>query len=464
MLAFSRPAMSQNNLNNQENYHDLRGLEDATGTVYLFYGYYHLWTNNIGNINLNDDVVKFNTITGTGNVFLHADYAGGSGQEMIIDYAFLNRDPDNYIFATYASNFVDVSTGIERRDFSGCSETYDGNGFVSLGNIGVADSSNRVYAAYGTDHRTMISTDSGKHWNGVDDIYPGSNPDPDSTISANFLSVAPFDENLAFFNSTTSDHAILKRTKDGGDILAVVDTSSGNWQKWQRPFYYDRDTLHVYTIVSVERNNKIWFKLRGSAKQGDAGSWQTLYEDTTKFYISLDHDKSGSLFIARGREIYKFDNYGANVRLNQTPWQTLPETSVPIIGIYKHPGEDIVYTLTSYSLLKVTSSGIYTLSKIITDIDKPISSQKPVQYVLHQNYPNPFNPTTTIRYELAQSGPVRLAVYNSMGQLISMLVNARQTIGSHQVTFNASQLSSGVYFYRLRVGNKVLARKMLLIK
>ena len=89
---------------------------------------------------------------------------------------------------------------------------------------------------------------------------------------------------------------------------------------------------------------------------------------------------------------------------------------------------------------------------------------KPDRTTLKTNYPNPFNPTTTIRYQLAKSGHVRLTVYDVLGRRIATLVDENLPAGTHQVTFNASQLASGVYFYRLRASNKVFVKKMLVMK
>jgi len=73
----------------------------------------------------------------------------------------------------------------------------------------------------------------------------------------------------------------------------------------------------------------------------------------------------------------------------------------------------------------------------------------PTGYQLEQNYPNPFNPSTTIRYGLPQSSKVTLVIFNTLGQQIGTLVQSRKEAGYHSVEFNASNLSSGVYFYRL---------------
>ncbi len=101
----------------------------------------------------------------------------------------------------------------------------------------------------------------------------------------------------------------------------------------------------------------------------------------------------------------------------------------------------------------------------ITAVESPAPKHYPQAFRLEQNYPNPFNPTTTIRYELPAAAKVRLTVYNTLGQKVAVLVNQKQSAGSHVITFNASRLSSGVYFYRLKVDGRYSAtRKMILLR
>lgn len=83
---------------------------------------------------------------------------------------------------------------------------------------------------------------------------------------------------------------------------------------------------------------------------------------------------------------------------------------------------------------------------------------------LHQSYPNPFNPSTIIQYEIADAVNVTLNVYNILGQRVATLVNEQQTAGRHQVQFNADNLASGQYIYRLEAGDRVMTQTMTLIK
>jgi serine protease len=93
----------------------------------------------------------------------------------------------------------------------------------------------------------------------------------------------------------------------------------------------------------------------------------------------------------------------------------------------------------------------------------------PDGFTLDQNYPNPFNPTTKLSYSLANSSHVSLEIYNVLGRQVTTLVNQNQAAGRYQVEWNStdqsgSPVASGVYFYRLTVGNQTLSKKMLLIK
>ena len=101
----------------------------------------------------------------------------------------------------------------------------------------------------------------------------------------------------------------------------------------------------------------------------------------------------------------------------------------------------------------------------ITSVNKnDLNRNQAASYTLLQNYPNPFNPSTTIQYKIPNSGLVTIKVYDVLGSKVKTLVNQYQNMGSHEINFNADNLSSGVYFYQLKVGNFISTKKMLLLK
>jgi flagellar hook assembly protein FlgD len=88
----------------------------------------------------------------------------------------------------------------------------------------------------------------------------------------------------------------------------------------------------------------------------------------------------------------------------------------------------------------------------------------PDKYELMQNYPNPFNPSTKISFAIPKEGNVKLIVYDINGKETVLLVNGRMNAGTHQITWNASGISSGVYFYKIETSDFTDVKKMILVK
>ena len=97
-------------------------------------------------------------------------------------------------------------------------------------------------------------------------------------------------------------------------------------------------------------------------------------------------------------------------------------------------------------------------------VDVVTSTQLPSKFELKQNYPNPFNPVTRIGYSVNKSNNVELIIYDILGNYITTLVNELQTPGNYVVNFNAADYSSGTYVYSIKLGNKTISKKCLLIK
>ncbi|MCX6161277.1 MAG: T9SS type A sorting domain-containing protein, partial [Ignavibacteriae bacterium] len=100
---------------------------------------------------------------------------------------------------------------------------------------------------------------------------------------------------------------------------------------------------------------------------------------------------------------------------------------------------------------------------VITNIT-PVQTETPKDYKLSQNYPNPFNPATKIGFSIPKSGLTTLKVYDVLGKEIAVLVNETKSAGSYIVDFNASSLSTGVYYYRLEANGFIDTKKLTLIK
>lgn len=92
------------------------------------------------------------------------------------------------------------------------------------------------------------------------------------------------------------------------------------------------------------------------------------------------------------------------------------------------------------------------------------NSIAPGNFRLFQNYPNPFNPTTVIQFSIPEAGIYTLKVYNILGQEVATLWNGQMNVGTHKVTFDATQLSSGIYLYQLTGNNVNFTKKMILLR
>ena len=99
-----------------------------------------------------------------------------------------------------------------------------------------------------------------------------------------------------------------------------------------------------------------------------------------------------------------------------------------------------------------------------SQLNTPHRQSGPQEFGLEQNYPNPFNPSTRITFHVPREGQAELAVYSVQGQLVARLLSGQLGAGAHSVTFNGSQLSAGVYFYRLKGEDYSLTRKMVVLK
>lgn len=201
-------------------------------------------------------------------------------------------------------------------------------------------------------------------------------------------------------------------------------------------------------------------KLGGAESLGSKTMRETMYELTMQlnetdepihsFTIELDAELEAE-FVGLGSDWQQLTHLENGVQ--RISMFGLNPIDAPTLRISNVTGATIE------AKVQINESSWLSISESVTQQPLLVGS-----YDLAQNYPNPFNPVTQIQYTLAGPTHVRLEVYNSLGQKVMELVNGQQLAGSHVATFDASQLSSGVYLYTLTTPSFSQTRKMLLIK
>ncbi len=117
------------------------------------------------------------------------------------------------------------------------------------------------------------------------------------------------------------------------------------------------------------------------------------------------------------------------------------------------------YSFSNFKIEPATLEDIQVHSGVsVEDEALPTTSR------LYQNFPNPFNPATSVRFDVARAGNVRLAVFDLLGREVAVLADGEHAVGSYTARFDATKLASGLYVYRLRTADRTVSRTMMLVK
>jgi len=300
--------------------------------------------------------------------------------------------------------------------------------------------------------------------------------------------------NTGLSNWNVTALAVCGRNIFAGTDSGLFVTSNGGsmWSRINSPL----DTLRISAIAGSSDSIVVGTDSGAFRLFNDGVSWTTvptplpkvninalLIQGSTTFagvadsrvnregvYVSTDNGTSwsnggpDSLFVftlaGTGQAIFAGGAAGVYLSTNNgKSWKAVSEGLLPQAYVWS-------LALVGSNILAATNGlGIFhrPLSELVTSVTGE-SGHQPVAFSLEQNYPNPFNPSTTIRYELPISSRVRLGMYDILGREVSVLVNEWKSAGEYEVKFDGSDLSSGVYFYRLQAGGFVQARKLLLTR
>ncbi len=424
---------------------ELRGTEDREGNTHLFYRIYYR-TGNETSYSVNNSIYQYSTLTGKDSLFFPCGYYNYiiSGSSSNVEYFdFWHNNLSEFIYAGTSCG-MDCESYIRRFDESEPSKIPMPLGLISKINISKQNDS----LIFSSNSNLLIrSNDGGRNWNIVD-----------SSAYVNFISLCPFDDNQIF--GVNEKYKLIKSI-DGGLTFNVVDTASIK-TTYSLNIYYDRDSLHIYRIQSyLYKGAKS--NLYVSDSRGDSSSWHQVYSSDNAIYASVDYSQSGVVYLSDGPDILVSHDYGKTFDKMET-------LNKDIVGIYTKPGSGKLFAATSADIFEINSGTVLSLKHLIVGVKKDKGT--PQNFILNQNYPNPFNPSTTISYSVPERTFVTLKVYDILGRQVATLVNEEKSAGTFKVEFNSNnrlpttdhQFSSGVYFYRLRAGNTVLVKKMILLQ
>ncbi len=303
---------------------------------------------------------------------------------------------------------------------------------------GIKSANNRVMAlaVYGDPGGDLPS--------GIQSIYTNKYWELGTTAS-NFTANLTF--SLDGFNiSNYSDIRMLKRESPDDDWVVLSNYSVNQ----------DEKTITVTGITNFSQ-----FSV-GSTSDNPAPV------ELTNFSANVEQGK----VVLNWETATEVNNYGFEIERSRSAKGVSSDASWETIGFveghgnsnapkkYSFVDSENLTGKVKYRLKQIDLDGTFEYSSVVEVNVESLN----LKFALNQNYPNPFNPTTKIEFTLPKSAPVRLSIYNSLGQEVKTLLNERLTEGKHTVEFDAKELPSGVYLYQLTSEKFTSTRKMILLK
>ena len=236
--------------------------------------------------------------------------------------------------------------------------------------------------------------------------------------------------------------------KNGNFVITWADGRNANFDIYAQRYASNGSALGMNFMINDDTGNAT--QRRPSIDSDSSGN----------FVITWVDDRMGSNDIFSQRFSSNGSLLGSNFRVTNISFNI---QNYPDVKLWN----DRIYN--TWTDNRAGGSG-YDIWANVLDWNDPVGidenelSPLPSAFILKQNFPNPFNPTTVISWQLAVGSTVNLTVYNLAGQTVATLVDGYQSAGNHSIQFDGSGLASGVYLYRLQVGNNVETRKMVLMR
>jgi photosystem II stability/assembly factor-like uncharacterized protein len=389
-------------------------------------------------------VKQFTIITGSGaDIFVGGAYTGefhssNNGSSWVrIDTGSSNI---NSIAILNSSIFTGtMNNGLFRSTMNSTDWVRVDSGFVNPNLLSITVSGSSVIAA--TYNGWYRSTNNGTTWETANSGLPSVPYYPSGGVC------------FAVFGS---------KLYAGANSPATIFLSTNDGISWTDLGHNGIDPLSGVTAFASIDTNLFATTYYGLYRSTNGGaSWTTLNADASNPPVYRALAVSGkNLFAGNYNGVFMSSDNGQSWNDINTGFQNFSVNTAVfpnyiILGLYVSGGNLFAATYNK-GVWKRPLSEITKVQEMHNDIPK--------EYVLEQNYPNPFNPSTIIRYQVPINGIVTLKVFDVLGKVVRTLVDERQSAGSHSVSFNASDLPSGVYFYRLRVGLFTNTRKMMVLK
>jgi hypothetical protein len=308
------------------------------------------------------------------------------------------------------------------------------------------------------------STNAGVNWGGDTRLTnnPAASGYPSITVSGSIVHIVwkdTRDENYEVY---------YKRSIDGG-VNWGADTrlTNNTAESWFPSVAVSGSNVYVVWTDSLDGNYEIYNK----RSLNDGISWggdtrltnnpaESLFPSVSVsgpvVHVVWYDDRDGNDEIYYKRSTDAGISWGADTRLTtniSNSWNPSAAVSGTVVHVVWMDGRDGNFEIYFKRNPTGNTIGIKNISSVI-----------PSSYSLEQNYPNPFNNTSNLKFQIVNTGDVKLVVYDIMGHEVQTLVNEQLAPGKYETSFDGSQLTSGVYFYKLSTGDFSETRKMLLLK